>query len=238
MRRTPRRRAVKATKAEPVRESSDRFEEEVEARRRPIGAIPLTGDQVRDLERHVAGMARTPRDLPRPAEDLFVRVRNERAAAARVGLEIVRLKESKNPSPNASFGFASHAVTLTIDPKLGGLVDLAVPLDGALADRIIRDTVRLFRWDPEAERFRLIPMSAAGNPPDVAWGLVSESGIYVAIGIPSDPIARAALEVFRVMAPFEEAIRARGDFSEFTNRICGLILCAPDISRLPVERFD
>ena len=183
-------------------------------------------------------MARRPRDLPRPAEDLFAQARNERAAVARIGLEMVRLKESENPSPNASFGFASHAVTLTIDPRLGGLVDLAVPLDGALADGIMPDTVRLFRWDPEVERFRLVPMSAAGDPPDVAWGRVSESGIYVAIGLPSDPITRAALEVFRVMAPLEETIKARGDFAEFTARICGLILCAPDISRLPIERFD
>ena len=102
----------------------------------------------------------------------------------------------------------------------------------------MRDTVRLFRWDPEAERFRLVPMSAAASPPDVAWGRVSESGIYVAIGIPSDPITRAALEVFRVMAPLEETIKARGDFAALTARICGLILCAPDISQLPVERFD
>ena len=238
MRRTPRRRSVKAAKARPVRESPDRFGKEAKARRRPIGAIPLTADQARDLERHVAGMARSPRELPRPAEDLLGRVRNERAAVARAGLEMVRLKESKNPSPNASFGFASRAVTLTIDPKLGGLVDLAVPLDGALADGIMPDTVRLFRWDPEAERFRLVPMSAAADPPDVAWGRVSESGIYVAIGIPGDPITRAALEVFRVMAPLEETIKARGDYSAFTTRICGLILCAPDISRLPIERFD
>lgn len=232
----PRRRSVKAVKARPVRESPDRFAKKAEAHRRPIGATPLTSDQSRDLERHVAGMARSPRDLPRPSDDLFVQVRNERAAATRLGLEMVRLKESKNPSPNASFGFASRAVTLEIDPNPGGLVDLVIPIDEAFAGRIMTDTVRLFRWDPEAERFRLVPMSAAGDPPDVAWGRVNESGIYVAIGLPGDPITRAALEVFRVMAPLEPDIRARGDFPAFTDRICGLILCAPDLARRGIGR--
>jgi len=237
MRRTRRKSSPRRRKPEPVRESADRFDPEVEARRTPLGVRPLTREQARDLQQHIAGMARTPRDLPRPAEDLLVRVRKDRVALARVGFETGPLKESKNPSPNASFGFASDAVTLAIDPRFGGIVDLAVPLHETSISGVIRDTVRLFHWDPVARRFRLVPMSA-GDPPDLVWGRVSESGIYVAIGIPGDPIARAALEVFRVLAPLETTIRARGDFAEFTDRICGLILCAPDISQVPIERFD
>jgi photosystem II stability/assembly factor-like uncharacterized protein len=233
-----RRRPRKPAKITPVRESADRFHEETEARRRQLGGVPLTLDQFRDLERHVAKMATTPRDLPRPAEDLFARARTERAALARRGLEVLRLKPSKNPSPNASFGFASPAVTLAAHSTPAGLVDLVVPLDGPLAAGVMRHTVRLFRWDPDAARFRLVPMSAAGDPPDVAWGRVSESGTYVAIGIPTDPITRAALEVFRAMAPLEGTLKGRGAFAAFTERLCGLILCAPDISRLPVESFD
>jgi photosystem II stability/assembly factor-like uncharacterized protein len=175
-------------------------------------------------------MARSPRDLPRPADELLVQARANRAAIARAGLEVMRLKESINPAPKASLGFASRAVTLAIDPKFGGLVDLAVPLDEELAARIISDTVRLFRWDAEAEQFRLVPMSAAADPPDFAWGRVSESGTYLAIGLPNDPNTLAALDIFRVMLPFEDTIKARGDFAAFTNRICGLILCAPELS--------
>ena len=237
MRRTPRRRSVKAAKARPVRESPDRFGKEARAHRRPIGAIPLTADQARDLERHVAGMARSPRDLPARRKTFSC----ECATSAQLSLVPVR----DGAAERVEESVAEREFWIRLARRHAHDRSEAWRARGPC-----RSTRRgAGRRDHAGHRSALSlgPGSGAlstgshvggGDPPDVAWGRVSESGIYVAIGLPGDPIARAALEVFRVMAPLEETIKARGDYSAFTTRICGSILCAPDIARLPIERFD
>jgi len=81
------------------------------------------------------------------------------------------------------FGVAGPAVKVSIP---NGAVDalLTIALDKGDQQRCARSTVRLFRYDPEAKSWAMLPRSGASEDGTYAWGIPHRDGIYVPIGLP------------------------------------------------------
>lgn len=145
-----------------------------------------------------------------------------------------KVAPTENPAERASFGFAGQTVELTLDaPRRPGT--LFVPLDVKAAAGVDLESVALFRWDGE-RRFERVEPSRTRVLPDReqegvyhphVWARVTEPGIYVPIGIPDHPALQRTLGVFHTARELFDELEPdvlRG----FQDRICGLILCAPD----------
>ena len=142
----------------------------------------------------------------------------------------------EHPAQHASFGFVGSAVELRLD---GDVVPgtLYLPLDDEAMRSVEPASVTLFRWDGELRVFdRVVPSGARVLPEfnrdDVwhthVWGRVRSPGVYVAVGLSNDPAVRrtlvaflAARDLFNKLGP--ESLRG------LRNRLCELILCAPDL---------
>ncbi len=147
------------------------------------------------------------------------------------------MARAEHPAERASFGFAGPPVDLRIN-RGATKGTLFVPLDPRAAEDIELASVALFRWDADRSRFdRVIPsrtrVAADSRDPDMAiayvWGQVSEPGTYIPIGLPTDPGLQLTLGAFSIgqdLFPQFDPETLRG----FQDRICGLILCAPDMA--------
>ena len=88
-------------------------------------------------------------------------------------------------------------------------------------------TLRVFRWDPRREGFRLVSRSGLGVDGSYVWAKINAPGEYAVFGLPSD---RARLDTARLTC----FLKPWGDFSAtlpvgrrpFIDKICQLILCA------------
>jgi photosystem II stability/assembly factor-like uncharacterized protein len=146
-----------------------------------------------------------------------------------------KVVRADNPAEMASFGFAGTPVELRLaDDSAAGT--LFVPLGDEAAKTVDLSSVCLFRWDEERGRFDRVVPSRTRVVPDFerpgvfhahVWGRVAAPGVYVPVGLPTDPGLLRTLGVFLagrdlldVLGP--DALRG------FQDRVCGLILCAPD----------
>jgi photosystem II stability/assembly factor-like uncharacterized protein len=111
----------------------------------------------------------------------------------------------KNPRPRSSFGFCSDAIAVRGPVNLGGLV-LKIALDPKRMEKIEPATVRVFCFDETSREWQLVPRSGARN--GYAWAHLHRPGVYIAIGLPANPTALAAVLTFRALMP---RLRAAGD---------------------------
>jgi len=142
----------------------------------------------------------------------------------------------EHPAEHASFGFAGPPVELRLRGKSSSGT-LIVPLDGESARGVELTSVALFRWDEERKRFEhVVPSRTRVLPdrerPDVThahvWGRVTRPGVYVPVGVSSDPAVRRTLSAFLAGRDLFDKLDPN-TLRGFQDRICGLILCAPDL---------
>lgn len=139
-----------------------------------------------------------------------------------------KVEPTENPDPKASFGFVGGAFAVAGDRAVKGT--LVVRLDDKLRDRVGVDTVRLFRWDGAAKRFEKVARSGVGGHGSYVWGRVTRSGIYVPIGLPSHPLLLQTVRLWCVTGDLM-SVAARADRDRIRDRICQVILCAPDFAQ-------
>jgi hypothetical protein len=104
----------------------------------------------------------------------------------------VQLKTIDNPDPTASVGFVGSAALVECNQSLIEGV-LVLPIRDAEAFGIAADSVRVFRWEPAPQGFSLVARSRAGNGFAVAE--LNTPGIYVAVGLPRDPVASRLIKL-------------------------------------------
>ena len=139
----------------------------------------------------------------------------------------LHLRPGQNPDEKGSFGFVgSYAAVETEGPSLDGL--LALRFDPAKLGWVVRESLRLFRWEESTERFVMIPGSDVSRAGDYVFGQISQPGLYTIIGVNAYPLV---LGTIRVLCNFRDLILAVPPEigRHFQDRICQLILCAPDL---------
>jgi photosystem II stability/assembly factor-like uncharacterized protein len=172
----------------------------------------------------------------REYQETDLRVPPAGAAAARPGRPVLldrrgrrlTVRAGRNPRPRASFGFVGAVVEV---PRTGRPVDgtLAVAIDPKALGDVPADTLHLFRWDARRDRFRLVPGSRLEGGRFV-WARIVEPGTYALIGLHANPLVRRTVRILcgmnatfaAVPVPLRRAI---------VDRICHVILCAPDVAR-------
>lgn len=179
------------------------------------------------LARHIE-LARTHRarmrDLPLPDRP------NDQSARA-VGVATadgahLDARPAKDPGGVALFGGTGTFVEVRGDTSFRS-ASLRVRLDDARVGELLPESLRIARWDPDAERFRIVPGS--GYVDGFAVARISRPGIYTALGLTRDPAITATLEVFRSMRAWIDPQNARA----FVPKICQVILCASPIAGPP-----
>jgi len=188
-------------------------------------------------DRHRRSMASDVASVPWPADELLETAARERGPVALADGQPIPVWETANPRPKASFGFASIAFDIDLEPALGPPADVVVPIDPDQTEHVVRSTIRLFWWNEGMETFDLVPMSGYDGAREVAWGRVRERGTYVGIGYPRDPRIRLTVQLFTLLAPYRRLGAGMGLTDWMPLRICELILCAPDVFEPAVDEI-
>lgn len=153
---------------------------------------------------------------------------NLMAKGAKRGLAFVngktstRLYQTKNPTPQGSFGYCSKAIHVS-SKSTGGYADIIFPL-GDL-QHVERNTIRMFHWDRTQRAWQIVPASAAHPQHAAVWGRTRLRGTFIAVGMPTHPAIRITLALARQLAPLVSNADAAG-VGRFTDPLCRLILCA------------
>ncbi len=143
-----------------------------------------------------------------------------------------RLRVVDNPAPTGSMGYASQAWH-TPKRTTRGVIEIALPLSDAL--QVQRDSIRVFHWDDHEHRWSLITASGVVPGSDLAWARTSLRGIFVAVGLHSDPAVRETLALMARLAPLALQQKIWGQSPRF-DQLCHQILCPPfDFSAMMFE---
>src|SRR5262249_52406208 len=146
-------------------------------------------DAIRAAYSRQRNLARSTNDIPWPSPD-HLKLEPGHPGRCWRGGRSVPVERIPNPQPNGSFGFASAVIKVEFPKRLSEPAELVLPLDPKAKDHVVAPTIRLFRWRPESQSFELQPMSASAAQSGLVWGRIRESGVYVAVGYPRDPIVR------------------------------------------------
>lgn len=198
------------------------------------GELPGPGVVERALARRALLPTRV-EELPPPHPSRLA-MRAKGRGAAWAGGRPVPVAAVDDPRPRSSFGLVSRAFEVTPGGEEHAPIDIVLPL-AAKRGHVIAGSVRLFRWDERRERFDLVPFSAGDEARGLAWARVREGGVFVAIGFPDDPRIRDTLTILDRLAPYRRALKDPRAEAAFNERICQLILCAPDFASMPLERL-
>jgi photosystem II stability/assembly factor-like uncharacterized protein len=104
---------------------------------------------------------------------------------------------------------------------------LCVAIDPKALGAVPADTLHLFRWD--GGRFRIVPGSRveAGR---FVWARIFSPGTYALIGLNAHPLIRRTARILCGMAATFAAVPPALRRA-IVDRICHVILCAPDVAR-------
>jgi len=132
-----------------------------------------------------------------------------------------------NPEPRGSFGFVGASVEVrTGDEFRGGM--LALALDTKQIPPVVQDTLRLFRWNTDDERFWKVEPSGVATDGSYAWGRIGAPGVYAVVGLHSDPLVLQTVKIFCSLGAYMETLEpSRRDVLQ--RDICQVILCAGDL---------
>lgn len=136
----------------------------------------------------------------------------------------IRVRQVENPQPRSSFGFASDFFAVEADGSFRQAA-LSIPVDVNLVkeNEIDPATLRLFRWDGERQRFRLVRASGINPRGQQVSARISRQGIYAAIGLSANPWVRETVAIFSRTCRWQRAGRQLGDAIQ--DRTCWVILC-------------
>lgn len=137
------------------------------------------------------------------------------------GLE---MKETELEEAGSIFGLASRPFRIELKPGQDELTEVEIPLDRELcASREVNPaTIRVYRWDEEAERFHLVEASGIDERWESARARVFEPGVYVAAGASSNPWVGNAVSILRTFGPLLHHPEL-GPI--IRDRLCPVILC-------------
>jgi photosystem II stability/assembly factor-like uncharacterized protein len=137
----------------------------------------------------------------------------------------VRLVE--NPEPRGSFGFVgAFAEVHAADQFVNGT--LALSLDPEQLRTVMKETLRLFRWNVDEERFRKVEPSGVAADGSYVWGRIGAPGVYAVVGLHADPLVLHAVKAFCGLGGFMATLEPRRRQS-LQRDICEVILCAGDL---------
>lgn len=137
----------------------------------------------------------------------------------------VRLVE--NPEPRGSFGFVGAFAEVHADDRFGSGT-LAVALDPEQVRPVISETLRLFRWNADEERFRKVEPSGVAGDGSYVWGRIGAPGVYAVVGLHADPLVLHTVKTFCGLGGFMATLEPQRRES-FQRDICQLILCTGDL---------
>lgn len=142
-----------------------------------------------------------------------------------------RLTATRNPSPGGSFGYVNRFVRLAWEEgKRATPGTLVMALDPRRLGTVAPETLRAFRWSEEGG-YDLVERSGVGQTGDYVWAQVREPGLYALIGVDADPLVARTLGLMSLMGRWLGFASAHGA-GALHDRICELILCAPDMAAL------
>lgn len=134
---------------------------------------------------------------------------------------------ARNPDEKGSFGFVGIFATVEANsPFVDGL--LVLPFNPKKLELVARESLRLFRWDENTKRFAKVPRSEVSRAGNYVFGHITQPGQYTIIGVNAHPLV---LHTVKVLCALRGVLRAapRELGRTIQDRICQLILCAPDM---------
>lgn len=134
------------------------------------------------------------------------------------------MKKTRLRPAQSAFGLASYPYRVELKPRHDELVQVKIPLDENLCQKreVNPATIRVFRWYPDAERFRIVEASRVDEQWKNARARVFESGIYVAVGATSNPWVEHAITTLRT---FGSLLHDRDLGPIIRERLCPVLLC-------------
>src|SRR5579859_1941309 len=114
------------------------------------------------------------------------------AAADWDGEKHLRIRAAKNPLPNGSLGDIGVVVRITGPDEFPTTI-LKLPVESRALTGIDAASVRMFRWDEDAQALAPVWNSGINTALGFIWSKIHRPGIYVAIGLPRDRLLQQAL---------------------------------------------
>jgi photosystem II stability/assembly factor-like uncharacterized protein len=144
-----------------------------------------------------------------------------------IGSKEVKVSSTKNPQERGSFGFidvfaAIESVSSTID----GI--LVLRFDSKKLNYVVRESLRLFRWDEKTKRYRKMPNSSVSLYSDYVFSRITQAGTYAIVGVNGHPLILKTIKMICGLRPFMNMV-SPSIANKIQTRICQVILCAPEI---------
>jgi hypothetical protein len=143
----------------------------------------------------------------------------------RRGDRVETLKPIAPPAPQASFGYVNDWVRVA--GKIAGDAYLVLPVDAKRSGWIPVASLRVFRFDDD-RGFEMLPHSRVYAKAGAVVVPVTRAGAYGLIGLHAHPLVRETIRLFCELRPRIGALPEPGR-KAFRDRVCDLILCAPDM---------
>ncbi|MDX6694613.1 MAG: hypothetical protein QOF02_2216 [Blastocatellia bacterium] len=134
----------------------------------------------------------------------------------------VVIKQAKNPYPLGSLGYVGEVVEVAAGKETYSGGALVLPFTPALLGTVRRETLALFRWDKTLKSFQLVPVSGVGKDADYVWGRITAPGLYVIIGLQSDPLLLKMLHVTTELSELLGGMKSKSR-AELLLSLCTLL---------------
>jgi hypothetical protein len=131
--------------------------------------------------------------------------------------------DTSNPSPNGSFGFVGTFAKVDVDPE-SLPTTLVLRYDPQKLGFVGERSLRVFRWEDQAERFNLVIDGGVNVSSDYVWGRITQPGTYAIIGLSQHPLIYNTIDMRCV---FDGLFGGAGSdiLRELDSRLCPLIYC-------------
>jgi len=140
--------------------------------------------------------------------------------------ETIVMKWSEPPRPQASFGLINDWVEVGDEVK-GVFARLLIPFQTEKLGWVKRDTLKLFRFNTRTKRLEEVNGALVHPKQSVVYASIDKAGIYGLIGLHMHPLVQETIRLLCETRSFGRVL-PREQQSAFRDRICEVILCAPD----------
>lgn len=146
------------------------------------------------------------------------------------------VRSTSNPAPNSSFGYIGRFISVDVPAgKTFPAGTLVISLDRKHFGSIAEESLRLFRWLTNENRYELVPQSGLGQTRDYLWGRISDPGLYAVIGVNADPLVLRTLVLMKqfhnLLHTVDEPTRKK-----LHKKICDLFIRNPQLQKAVQNR--
>ena len=159
-----------------------------------------------------------------PGPGVFATLQHDQVAALLTNEARVGVDRDDHAVREGSLGFVDRF--FVVRGKLGSGT-LIIRVDGQACTGVAIESLRVFRLDEESASYELVYRSGLGQSRDYVWAELDQPGRYAVIGLPSNPLVARTLAVMRELAGVARLLG--GQNPALADRICELVLCAPDL---------